>query len=121
KTFNYDKAKDYFLGKVSAPPKMFTTDAFTPTPNQYVLGDAARNYASLRNPPMRMENMSLLKHFNIGEKVSALLRMDYFNAFNRTVVYGPDTNINDSNFGEVTGEGSAIINRQGQATFRIQF
>lgn len=121
KTFNYDRAKDYFLGKVAAPPKMFTTGAFTPTPNQYVLGDAARNYASLRNPPTRMENMSLMKHFNIGEKVSALLRMDYFNAFNRTVVYGPDTNINDSNFGEVTGEGSAIINRQGQATFRIQF
>jgi hypothetical protein len=47
--------------------------------------------------------------------------MDYFNAFNRTIVYGPDTNINDSTFGEVTGEGSAIINRQGQATFRIQF
>lgn len=121
KTFDYGRAKDYFLGKLSSPPKMFTTDAFTPTANQYVLGNSARNYASLRNPPTRMEDIGATKHFHFGEKVSALLRMDYFNAFNRTIVYGPDTNINDSTFGEVTGEGSAIINRQGQATFRIQF
>jgi len=121
KTFNYGRAKDYFLGKLSSPPKMFTTEAFTPTPNQYVLGNSARNYASLRNPPTRMEDIGVTKHFHFGEQVSALLRMDYFNAFNRTIVYGPDTNINDSTFGEVTGEGSAIINRQGQATFRIQF
>jgi hypothetical protein len=47
--------------------------------------------------------------------------MDYFNAFNRTIVNGPDTNISDSTFGEVTSEGSAIINRQGQVTFRVEF
>jgi hypothetical protein len=120
-TFNYNLAKNYFLGKVSTPPKMFTTDAFTPTANQYQLGDSARNYASLRNPPLRMEDLDLIKHFSITEKVTALLRMDYFNAFNRTIVNGPDNNIEGSTFGEVTGEGSAIINRQGQATFRIEF
>jgi hypothetical protein len=120
-TYNYDRAKDFFLGKLSAPPKMFSTNAFTPTPNQYVLGDSVRNYASLRNPPTRLEDLDLIKHFHVTEKVSALLRMDYFNAFNRTVVNGPDNNAEDSTFGEVTGEGSAIINRQGQATFRIEF
>jgi len=120
-TFNYNLAKDYFLGKSATPPKMFTTNAFTPTPSQYVLGDSARNYATLRNPPPRIEDLDLIKHFAITEGVSALLRLDYFNAFNRTIVYGPDNNIEDSTFGEVTGEGSAIINRQGQATFRIEF
>jgi hypothetical protein len=120
-TYDYDRAKDYFMGKVSAPPKIFTTDAFTPTPSQYVLGDSSRNYATLRNPPLRMEDVDLIKRFSIRERVKLILRMDYFNAFNRTIVNGPDTNALDSTFGEVTGEGSTIINRQGQATFRIEF
>ena len=120
-TYDYDRAKDYFLGKVTTPPAMFTTNAFTPTPSQYVLGDAARNYATLRNPPLRMEDIDLIKHFSIGEQVRLILRMDYFNAFNRTIVNGPDTNALDSTFGQVTSEGSTIINRQGQATFRIEF
>ncbi len=121
KTFNYGQAKDYFLGKLSSPPKMFTTTAFTPTSSQYQLGNTQRNYAGLRNPPLRMEDFSLIKRFSVAEKASILLRMDYFNAFNRTQVYGPDTNILDSNFGEVTGEGSGIINRQGQLTVRVEF
>lgn len=100
---------------------MFTTNAFTPTPNQFVLGNTLRNYASLRKPPLRMEDLDLIKNFSITNRVTALLRMDYFNAFNRTIVNGPDNNIEDSTFGEVTGEGSAIINRQGQITFRVQF
>lgn len=32
----------------------------------------------------------------------------------------PD-NISDGSFGEVTGEGSQIINRQGQVSFRVEF
>ena len=120
-TFDYDRAKDYFMGKLPSPPKMFTTNAFTPTPNQFVLGNTLRNYASLRKPPLRMEDLDLIKNFSITNRVTALLRMDYFNAFNRTIVNGPDNNIEDSTFGEVTGEGSAIINRQGQITFRVQF
>jgi hypothetical protein len=80
-----------------------------------------RNYPGLRNPPLRMEDLDIIKHFSITERVKASLRMDYFNAFNRTIVNGPDTNIEDSTFGEVTGEGSSIINRQGQATFRVEF
>jgi hypothetical protein len=120
-TFNYDNAIDYFLGKLPAPPVMFSTNAFTPTANQYQLGNTARNYATLRNPPLRMEDLDLIKHFSVAEKVKLSIRMDYFNAFNRTIVNGPDTNISDSTFGEVTSEGSAIINRQGQVTFRVEF
>jgi len=100
---------------------MFSTNAFTPTANQYQLGNTARNYATLRNPPLRMEDLDLIKRFSIAEKVNLLVRMDYFNAFNRTIPNGPDTNISDSTFGEVTSEGSGIINRQGQVTFRLEF
>ena len=120
-TFNYDKALDYFLGKVSAPPVMFSTNAFTPTASQYQLGNTVRNYPALRNPPLRMEDLDLIKRFSIAEKVKLMVRIDYFNAFNRTIPNGPDTNISDSTFGEVTSEGSGIINRQGQVTFRVEF
>lgn len=120
KTYGYKHVKDYFLGTGPAP-EVFTTDAFAPTANQYVLGDTARIYRSLRNPPLRMENLDAIKHFSLGENVHASLRVDYFNAFNRTRFQNPDNNISDGNFGRVTGEGSQIINRQGQVTFRVEF
>ena len=51
----------------------------------------------------------------------ASLRIDYFNAFNRTKLASPDNNYNDSTFGEITNPSSQISNRQGQATFRVEF
>jgi hypothetical protein len=67
-----------------------------------------------------------MKTFPIGERVKAILRVDYFNAFNRTQ-FGRsappvDNDIDDtSTFGMVTSLNSNIINRQGQVTLRIQF
>jgi len=120
KTLGYGHVKDYFLGK-SAAPEVFTTDAFAATSSQYVLGDSARIYRALRKAPSLMENFDATKRFAIGESVRASLRVDYFNAFNRTRFNDPDNNISDSSFGTVTGEGSQIINRQGQVTFRVEF
>ena len=57
----------------------------------------------------------------ITERVQATLRLDYFNAFNRTQLQAPDTNSLDSTFGQITNLSSQISNRQGQATFRIEF
>ena len=119
-TYGYGRVKKYFMG--TAPvPKVFSTDAFTPTASQYVLGDAARIYGSLREPAQLMEDLDVIKHFNLGETVRASLRVDYFNAFNRTRFNNPDNNISDGSFGEVTGEGSQISNRQGQVTLRVEF
>jgi hypothetical protein len=39
------------------------------------------------------------------------LRIDYFNAFNRTQLQAPDNNSLDSTFGWVTNTSSQIINR----------
>jgi hypothetical protein len=121
RTFNYGAVKDYLTHQRTTNPVMFTTNAFTPTPTQYQLGDATRNYAGLRNPPLREESFSLMKRFSLPGSASFLIRMDYFNAFNRTLVGNPDTNILDSTFGQVTQTGSNLINRQGQITGRIQF
>lgn len=119
-TYGYGSVRDYFMGG-GAVPTVFSTAAFTPTASQYVLGDSARIYRSLREPSQLMEDLDAIKHFNLGENVRASLRVDYFNAFNRTRFNNPDSNISDGSFGEVTGEGSQIINRQGQVSFRVEF
>jgi Carboxypeptidase regulatory-like domain len=121
KTYNYGAVKDYFVGRSAKPPVMFTTNAFALTPSPYVLGNGIRAYSGLRTPPLRNESFSAMKSFRWGEKATGTLRVDYFNAFNRTQFSGPDSDMSDSTFGTVTGEYSQITNRQGQATFRIDF
>jgi Carboxypeptidase regulatory-like domain len=121
KTYNYGAVKDYFVGKSPKPPVMFTTSAFALTSSPYVLGDGLRAYSDLRTPPLRNESFSAMKSFHFAEKATATLRVDYFNAFNRTQFAGPDSNMSDSTFGTVTGEYSQITNRQGQATFKVEF
>ncbi len=120
KTYNYNLSKNYFKGKASAQPTQFPTNAFVNT-GPWELGNAVRSYAALRTPPLRIENFDAIKTFAITERVRATLRLDYFNAFNRTQLQAPDTNSLDSTFGQITNLSSQISNRQGQATFRLEF
>ncbi len=120
KTYNYGLSKAYFTGKASAPPTQFPTNAFVNT-GAFQLGDAVRSYAALRTPPLRIENFNAIKYFHITERLQASLRVDYFNAFNRTQLEPPDTNSLDSTFGQINNLSSQISNRQGQATFRVEF
>jgi len=119
-TASYSRARDFFLGKIAAA-QMFNPAAFTKTPSQYVIGTAQRNYGGMRNAPLALENINAKKNFYIGERFTAILSVDYFNAFNRTQFNGPDNNISDASFGQVTGKGSNISNRQGQVSFRLEF
>ncbi len=120
-TASYSRARDGFIKHNSAIAQMFNPAAFTKTPSQYVLGDAKRVYGGMRNAPLLLENLNAKKNFYIGERWKAILSVDYFNAFNRTQFNGPDNNISDSTFGQVTAQGSNISNRQGQVTFRVEF
>jgi len=120
KTFNYGLSKKFFEGKLATPPVQFTTNAFVNT-GPWALGNSVRNYAALRTPPLREESFELIKSFHITEQVQASLHMSYFNAFNRTMLEQPDDNSLDSTFGQITSLGSQISNRQGQATFRVEF
>jgi hypothetical protein len=119
-TASYSKARDYFVGKIPVA-QMFDPNAFTPTPSQYVLGNAKRNYGGMRNPPYKMESLNAKKNFYMGERFKAILSVDYFNAFNRTRFNGPDNNVSDAEFGQVTQQGSQIKNRQGQVSMRLEF
>ena len=120
KTYSYKRSKDYFTGKTAVQPVQFTTDAFQNT-GAWELGNAKRTYRALRDPSLSLESFDAIKSFTIGERVKASLRVDYFNAFNRTQLQGPDTNSLDSSFGQITDLSSGISNRQGQATFRVEF
>jgi len=70
---------------------------------------------------LRVENFAAMKYFKITERLQATLRLDYFNAFNRTQLQGPDNNSLDSTFGQIINLSSQISNRQGQATVRLEF
>lgn len=119
-TYSYGRSKDFFKGKLPTQPVQFPTNAFVNT-GPWALGDAVRSYAGLRTPPLRIENFDFIKTFPIEGRVHISLRLDYFNAFNRTQLQGPDGNSTDSTFGQITNTSSQISNRQGQATFRIEF
>ncbi|MFC5862323.1 carboxypeptidase regulatory-like domain-containing protein [Acidicapsa dinghuensis] len=120
---SYDRVRDYFTkqGGQGTGPSMFNSAAFSTTATQYVIGNAVRNYSGLRGAPLRQEAFNARKHFYIGEKVQAILQVDYFNAFNRTQFGGPDTNASDGTFTQDTSTGSGLSNRQGQVKLELQF
>jgi len=122
-TASYSRVRDYFTKQSGqgTGPSLFNPAAFTPTPTQYVIGDAKRNYGELRNPAFLNENLNARKHFYLGERFEAIFQVDYFNAFNRTIFNGPDTNASDGTFTQATSPGSNINNRQGQLKLQIQF
>jgi hypothetical protein len=120
KTFSYSRSKAFFTGKTPTQPVQFPTNAFQNT-GPWALGTAVRSYPALRTPPLRLESFNAIKSFRIGDHVQASLRIDYFNAFNRTQLQSPDNNSLDSTFGQITNLSSQISNRQGQATFRVEF
>ena len=122
-TASYSRTHDAFVKGIKSPnqPSLFNINAFSDTPSQYVLGNAKRNYGEMRNPPRYLENLNAKKNFYLGERFKAILSVDYFNALNRTQFQGPDSNIDDSSFGQVTQNSSQISNRQGQVSFRLEF
>ena len=127
-------SKDQWLaGAHAAPAQIYNTAGFTATPSQYVIGNSLRAYGKLREPGIANEAINARKHFYIGEHVQAILQVDYFNAFNRTIFNGPDTNFSDSlpgssgTFGQTVSQGANVgafngtDNRQGQVQLRLQF
>jgi hypothetical protein len=121
-TASYSRERDYWLGKIPTA-QIFNPAAFTVTPSVWDLGNGIREYGSLRNPALYIENLSAIKKFFIGEHVTGTLKVDYFNAFNRTQFEDADNKANDTTFGQIApgSTGSQISNRQGQVQFRLEF
>jgi hypothetical protein len=68
-----------------------------------------------------------VKHFGIGKegRYQAQLRAEFYDAFNRHYFNPPDTNVNDSTFGYITGVSWAPqmtgSSRVGQVAARFEF
>lgn len=83
----------YTLSKL----RRFNYEAFTDpgyvsgTTANYAFGNAPRYYAKLRGPGVLNFDMSIFKTTNITEKTSLELRLEAFNAFNRTNLGTPST------------------------------
>jgi hypothetical protein len=109
---------------------VFNTAAFSDP--GFTQGNEPRVLSNLRNPFQSNENFALAKHFYFGERVTAELRMEYLNLFNRMQICGPDTGVNDgANFGLVsptTVNGVLVSSpcqantpRQGQIFLKLSF
>jgi hypothetical protein len=127
-TYSYGRIKNHFLNPTTPAPLMFNPAAFAATGSDFVLGNAQREYSSLRGNPYRNENLNASKRFSLGDNVKILLQVDFFNAFNRALLSSsPNTSVNTSasdpnpSFGYVTGGSQTNPNRQGQGTLRIEF
>jgi hypothetical protein len=72
-------------------------------PGPFQFGTAAPYLNDLRNPPFFTEALSLVKRTQIREHINMELRADMSNVLNRTSFGGVNVNLNDPNFGRVTG------------------
>ncbi len=97
-------------------PSLFTTPALG------TLGNTPFNYNNWRwNPGAANESVSLSKAFALGPegRVQATIRGEFYDVLNRHYVNGPDTNPNDTNFGQINSVSGT--SRTGQLGARIQF
>jgi len=124
-TASYKKERDFWVGKIPVA-QMFAANAFTTTASPWILGNAARTYTQLRQPGLLLENFAAIKKFYMGERLTGTLKVDYFNAFNRTQFNAPDNNASDTTFGQIKPDSTGsnipnLPNRQGQVQFRLEF
>ena len=89
-------------GRVSNPNRnlWFDPSAFT-VPALYTYGNSGRNILS--GPGFASTDLSLEKAFAITERAKLELRLDAFNAFNRTNLGNPNSNVDTSTAGTITG------------------
>jgi hypothetical protein len=65
------------------------------------------------------EDLGLMKKTKLSEKFSLDIRVEAFNAFNRTIFNNPASNLNNpTTFGSITGSGQA---REGQVAMKLTF
>jgi hypothetical protein len=85
----------------------------------YSFGNKPSYQGNDRNLPYYEEDFGLIKRTPLTERIGLQFRAEFFNAFNRVVFGGPDTNPYDGGFGTVGGTNNSP--RQGQLTLRLEF
>ena len=114
----YDgSAVDLSRGTPYLNPAAFATQPLSPQGVPARLGTAPP-ILSARGPANYTEDFGLLKRFSAGER-SLEFRADLINAFNRSGLGGPITDLSNPNFGKIFGVGSGP--RRIQLSLRATF
>ncbi len=99
-----------FNAKLGSPTRSrwFNTSLFS-NPAAYTLGNAPRTLGNVRTPRLVSADLSAIKnnYFGSDQRYNLQLRLEGFNAFNHVQLAAPDTNINDGNFGVITGQANS--------------
>jgi outer membrane receptor protein involved in Fe transport len=105
---SFDPAKDKYLN----------INAFA-VPGNGQIGTSGQVLPNTRNFFNMNEDFGILKRTYITETMNVELRFEMFNAFNRVIFGGPDSNISSPNFGTVSGQGNGP--RNGQVALKFNF
>jgi hypothetical protein len=102
------------LNPNSASSLYFNSSAFS-VPGTYSFGTSSQYNSVFRQPPVFIDNISLVKQFYVwptgdGSRLRLQLRADAFNAFNRTN-FAVNGTVGSPNFGRATGpqDGARLI------------
>ena len=95
----------------------FNTNAFTVNaPGTF--GDSGKNL--FQGPPISTIDLALGKNWTIIEGYRLQFRWEMFNALNHPSFGNPDANVQDGNYGKITGQGP-IPSRVMQAALKFTF
>ena len=98
----------------------FNKAAFANIP-AFTYGNAPRNLPSTRTQAYVNLDAALAKDFLIYNEMALNIRVEAFNAFNSTTFGSPDSNINDTNFGQITSLRTGTAPRVLQFVARLHF
>ena len=96
----------------------FDTSAFT-LPAAFTYGNAPATEPDVRTPGIDNTDLSLSKNFRFKERITAQLRFESFNTFNRAQFAGPATQAGTTSFGVITTQQNQP--RKLQAAVKIIF
>ena len=88
---------------------LFLDRAAFAVPAPFTFGSLGVALPDVRGFGSRGEDMSIIRRFRALERYTIEFRGDFFNAFNRKNLNNPVTDMTNSNFGRVTGQGPARI------------
>jgi hypothetical protein len=117
KNAGFDK-NAFQISPVTSASNTFLNKALFSDPAPLTLGNAAFRYGQVRNFARRNEDFGLQKNTKIGERFKFQIRAEFLNALNRSTLGGIQTNVTNSQFGQVTSIGG---NRQIQIGSRLDF
>jgi hypothetical protein len=107
------------FGDIGPGQLYFDTSAFAAPPDN-AFSNMTR-FDSIDGPGFWRVDLSLVKRFHFGDRVSAELRADAFNAFNHPAFGNPNGSFGSATFGQVTGMSGAYNPRLVRFGARVIF